>query len=58
MGQSEIVVYLDGNRLGGVDELRGIGANTISSIAYLDAPSATIRYGTGHTQGAIVITTK
>jgi hypothetical protein len=58
MGQSEIVVYLDGNRLGGVDELRGIAANTISSIAYLDAPSATIRYGTGHTQGAIVITTK
>ncbi len=58
MGQSEIVVYLDGNRLGGVDELRGIGANTISSIVYLDAPSATIRYGTGHAQGAIVITTK
>jgi hypothetical protein len=58
MGQSEIVVYLDGNRLGGLDELRLLQANTISSIVYLDAPSATIRYGTNHSQGAIVITSK
>ncbi|MEW5929311.1 MAG: carboxypeptidase regulatory-like domain-containing protein [Gemmatimonadota bacterium] len=58
MGQSEIVVYLDGNRLGGLDELRLLQANTIASIVYLDAPSATIRYGTNHSQGAIVITSK
>ncbi len=57
MGQSEIAVYVDGNRLGGVGELRQVPANLVASIEYLDGPSATIRFGTGHSQGAIVIVT-
>jgi hypothetical protein len=57
MGQSEIAVYVDGNRAGGVDELRQLPASLVVSIQYLDAPSASIRFGTGHAQGAIVVTT-
>lgn len=56
-GQSEIAVYVDGNRAGGVDELRQVPASLVVSIEYLDAPSASIRFGTGHAQGAIVVTT-
>jgi hypothetical protein len=57
MGQSEIAVYVDGNRAGGVEELRQVPATLVVSIEYLDAPSASIRFGTGHAQGAIVVTT-
>lgn len=56
-GQSEIAVYVDGNRAGGVDELRQLPASLVVSIEYLDGPSASIRFGTGHAQGAIVVTT-
>jgi hypothetical protein len=36
---------------------RGWGAASIESIEFVDAPTATIPWGTGHQQGAIVITT-
>lgn len=56
LGQSEIAVYMDGMRLGGVEELRRIPANEVAAVEFLDGPSATIRFGTGHAQGAIVVT--
>jgi hypothetical protein len=53
-----IVVYVDGNRMGGVEVLDQIQADDIAEIRYLGAPDATSRYGTGHSAGAIVITRK
>jgi hypothetical protein len=53
-----IIVYVDGARVGGVDELENYGAERIQELRYLSATDATTKYGTGHTQGAIEVTTK
>ncbi|HEX2189756.1 MAG TPA: carboxypeptidase regulatory-like domain-containing protein [Longimicrobiaceae bacterium] len=58
LGQSEIAVYVDGTRMGGTEELRRVPAASVATVEYLDGPSATIRFGTGHAQGAIVVTTR
>ena len=54
----EIVVYVDNSRLGYKDQLASIEASRIKEIRYLNAADATQRYGTGHTEGVILITTK
>ncbi|NIP80420.1 MAG: hypothetical protein GWM90_14830 [Gemmatimonadetes bacterium] len=51
------VVYVDDVRYGGVDELKGIRASQVISIRYLNGADATTRYGTGHTGGALLVTT-
>jgi hypothetical protein len=56
--QNQIVVYLDGSRFGGIETLSLIQAMPIIEIRYLSASEATIRYGTGNSGGAIVITTR
>lgn len=53
----EIVVYLDHTRFGGVQELHNLSTTGITSLRFLDAAEATQRWGTGHTHGAIVIST-
>jgi hypothetical protein len=53
-GRSQLVVYLDGVRLSSIETLRDIHPLEVASM---DAPTATIRFGTGHTGGAIVVTT-
>ena len=53
-----VVVYVDQARMGGVDILDQIPAQDIQEIRYLSAADATSRYGTGHSAGAILITTK
>jgi hypothetical protein len=53
-----IVVYQDDVRLGELTNLQNIPANRIKEIRFLNARDATTRYGTGHTSGAIVVTTK
>jgi hypothetical protein len=53
-----IIVYVDNNRMGGVEVLDQIQADDIAEIRYLSAPDATSRYGMGHSGGAIVITRK
>lgn len=50
-------VYLDDMLLGGVEELRSVDAANIATIHRLNAAQATQRWGTGHTNGAIVIIT-
>ncbi|HEY0778546.1 MAG TPA: hypothetical protein VGD56_11330 [Gemmatirosa sp.] len=54
----QVLVYLDDNRLGGVESLRAIASHTIGSIRFIDAPSATARWGPGHTQGVIAVVTQ
>jgi hypothetical protein len=53
-----IWVYFDGTRMGTLEVLNNIGAHEIREIRYLNPSEATNRYGTGHVQGAILITRK
>lgn len=55
--QSDIQVYLDNVQIGGPEVLRSIPANTVGGLQFLDASSATQRWGTGHVHGAILVTT-
>lgn len=51
------IAYLDGARLSDIQTLEQVYYTAIESVRFLDAPSATIRYGTGHFGGAVVVTT-
>jgi hypothetical protein len=53
-----IWVYVDGTRMGTLEVLNNIGVHEIREIRYLSPSEATNRYGTGHVQGAILITRK
>jgi len=48
------LVYLDGARLVDLAVLLQVSPLDVASMTFLDAASATIRYGTGRTSGAIV----
>jgi len=52
------VVYLDGVRVGTLDELRRIRADRVSMMEYLSPSDATNRFGTNHDSGAILVTTR
>lgn len=53
-----IVVYMDDVRLGDVQSLVNIPSNRVKEIRFLNARDATTRYGTGHSSGVILVTTK
>ncbi|MCJ7630014.1 MAG: hypothetical protein MUO50_16685 [Longimicrobiales bacterium] len=53
-----IKIYMDGNLLGGPDQLRGIPVRSIASIRFLDGLEATNRWGLDHGLGAIVVSTR
>ncbi len=57
-GDLPSVVYMNGARMGEIGLLYNINAETIKEVRYLSASEATVQYGTGHTGGAILITTK
>jgi hypothetical protein len=50
-----IEVYVDDVRLGGIDTLREVDANTIHSMHFFDAGAATLRWGSGHSHGVILV---
>jgi len=54
---SEVIVYLDGARFGGMDSLRQIRVSSVASIEYLNSSEATFRFGTNHVGGAILVRT-
>ena len=57
--QTEIIkIYLDGNLMGGPEQLRQISTHSIESIRYMDGLDATQRYGLDHGQGAVLVYTK
>jgi hypothetical protein len=56
-GPSPIVVYIDGIRANGLDDLRNIQVSTVVEMQKLNANDATTRYGTDHMSGAILVTT-
>lgn len=56
--QGEIVVMLDGARLGGIESLRQIPVMGLASIRYHTPIDASTRWGMGHAHGAIVLTSR
>lgn len=54
----EIVVYVNGVRMGGVGSLSTIRVEQVIELRYLSASDATMRYGTGHPAGAIEVRTR
>lgn len=55
---NELLVYLDSQRIGGVDALREVQTTSVREIRYLNASDATTLFGTGHMGGAIQVITK
>ena len=54
---TQVQVYVDSNQLGGVDSLRGIAISQIAYIRYYDGVTASGRWGLGHGQGVIYVST-
>jgi hypothetical protein len=54
----EVVVYVNGARVGSPRDLEQISRNSIKEMRYLSASDATTRWGTGHSLGAITVTTR
>jgi hypothetical protein len=53
-----IAVFVDGVKMGGLDQLRPIEADRIQEMRLLSASDATMKYGTGYPAGAIEVSTK
>ena len=53
-----VQVYVDDIHLGGLEALRTIRIPSVQLIRHLDGIQATARYGRGHDQGVIVVTTR
>jgi hypothetical protein len=53
----EVAVYLDGQRVGGPEQLRAISTQVTARLRYLDGREATTFWGGGHGNGAIMVTT-
>ena len=56
--ETDVVVYLDGTRMGGRESLRGIHSSNVETLQFLNAQRATARFGIGHVNGAIAVTTR
>jgi len=50
-----VIVYVNDQRLGGVNELEQLNVTAIKSLRFMSASEATNRYGTGHTGGVITV---
>jgi hypothetical protein len=57
-GVPEVVVYLDGARVGNRDVLRQFVTMHIKEMRYLNATEATQKWGTDHSGGVIEIVTR
>jgi len=54
---TQIQVYLDNNRLGGIDQLSTINLSSVVYIRHYDGIAATARWGLDHGEGAIYVST-
>lgn len=54
---SGVRVYLNGGLLGGLDTLDDVSVDAVTRIEFLDPEAAVLRWGTGHEDGAILLTT-
>ena len=53
-----IIVYMDDVRLGEPASMINIPSSRVKEIRFMNARDATTRYGTGHSSGVILVTTK
>ena len=53
--QADVVVYFEQTRLGSPAELKNISVRDIAYVRHYDAVSATQRWGVGHSQGVIFV---
>ena len=51
----QIIVYVDDTEQGGPESMRGIDVIDVQSVEFLRPNEATMRYGSGHDNGAILI---
>lgn len=56
-GRRGLRVYLNGSFYGGVADLQGIRAQNVEEVRYLDKRKATLRFGTDHSEGALLVST-
>lgn len=56
-GEPRLIIYLDNMKLGTVGELRDLPAAGVMAIRYYDPSQANLRWGMGHTHGAIQVVT-
>lgn len=54
---AEVLVYVNNQRVGGVDQLRAIPAMLITSIQWYDGIAASGRWGLDHGAGVIMVNT-
>jgi len=50
--EEAMVIYVDGVRRGGLDELRALAIEQVQELRFLSAEEATSRFGMGHPFGA------
>ena len=55
---AQIQVYIDDNRLGGIETLRTINASVVQYIRWFDGITATGRWGLDHGAGVIYVSTR
>ena len=55
---SEVLVYIDNVRVGGVETLRSVVTSSISYIQHFDGLAATARWGLDHGAGVIFVSTQ
>jgi hypothetical protein len=54
---TEVWVYMESNRLGGVETLKRIWTAEVEYVRYYDGISASARWGIGHGQGVVYLST-
>jgi hypothetical protein len=54
----QVVVYMDGVRAGGTGFLRQIATADVQRAEWLSPTEASTRFGTGHTGGVIIVSTR
>lgn len=57
-GSQYPIVYVNGMNYGEMETLRNIPAETVAEVRFIKAEDATIQFGTGHTAGVIMVTTR
>ena len=55
---TQVQVYVDGTRYGGVESLRTLPVGSVNYIQHFDGLTASARWGLDHGQGVIFVSTK
>jgi hypothetical protein len=58
VASGQLVVYMDGTRLGDIEQLRGIAASSIATLRLFSPSEAQQKWGSNHPAGAIEVISK